>query len=63
MPSEWNETQNIVTRIHVGSTQELPHTTKWQWESDDVTRRKQRHSQRCVHVEANRQTVGNLLDV
>ena len=30
---------------------------------DDVTRRKQRHTQSCVHDEAKRCTVGNFPDV
>ena len=34
----------------------LNHTTKWQRKGNDATRRKQRHSQNCVHAEAKRCT-------
>ena len=44
-------------------TREFSHTTKRRHKSNDVTCRKQRHSQSCVHVEAKRCTVGNLPDV
>ena len=57
VPSEWNATQNKGIHVQVESTREFSHTTKWQPrmfphsterrpKSNDVTRKKQRHSQR-----------------
>ena len=62
MPSEWNATQTKGIHVHVESTREFSHTTKWQQKGNDVTRRQQRHSQSCMHVEGKRCTVGNLPD-
>ena len=63
MLSEWNATQNKGIHVHVESTPEFSHATKWQQKGNDATRRKQRQSQSCVHVEGKRCTVGNLPDV
>ena len=44
-------------------TKEYTFTLNRQKKGDDVTRRKRRHSQGCVHAEAKRCTVGNLPDI
>ena len=43
---EWNATRNKALHVHVESTREFLRTTKCQRIGNDVTRRKQRHSQR-----------------
>ena len=45
-----------VTRVTTLNQHEVPHTTNKRRKSNDVTRRKQRHSQSCVHVEAKSET-------
>ena len=61
MPSERNESQSEGVHVHVDSTREFPHTVKRRRKSNDVTRRKTRYSQSCVHVEAKRCIGGNLV--
>ena len=36
MPSEWSATQNKGIHVHVESTREFSHTTRWQQKSDDA---------------------------
>ena len=62
MSFEWNATQNEGIHVHVESTRECLHTTKWQRKSNDVTRRKQRHSQSlCMLKRRDAQSVTSLM--
>ena len=45
------------------STRKFPRSTERRPKSDNVTRRKQRHTQSCMSLETKRDTVGNLHDV